>query len=77
MASSCLIWNFSTRLRRWRGDAQQLGRLHLVALGFQERLNDQLALNGRQNFELGIVRAHWNRVRVKPPHCPVVSCGAA
>ena len=36
-------------------DAKQLGRPHLVPLGIQQRLDDQLTLDGGEDFELRIL----------------------
>lgn len=36
-------------------DAKQLGRPHLVSLGIQQRLDDQLTLDGGEDFELRIL----------------------
>src|ERR1022692_3062063 len=36
-------------------DAEQFRRLHLVAAGFLERLNNQFAFDGGNEFQLGIL----------------------
>jgi hypothetical protein len=54
-------------------DAEQLGGLHLIVVGFLERLNDQLALDGGDHFQFRIapgdlekLPGQIRRVRVAP-----------
>ena len=62
----CLISNFSIRLRKVARDAEQLGALHLIAIGFLKRIDHQLPLHRRDHLQVRIITRPLNSFEASP-----------